>query len=103
MDPQVAREVTIVFSYYSTMSTDTIRIETRYIARASPSQPAFVLQATCLAGSYMLWIGTAEDGGRGDDESAKRLVAQGSVARDWACAMPPIQVRRSRPHGRHGY
>ena len=84
------------------MSTDTIRIETRYIARASPSQPAFVLQATCLAGSYMLWIGTAEDGGRGDDESAKRLVAQGSVARDWACAMPPIQVRRSRPRGRHG-
>ncbi|KAI0055153.1 hypothetical protein BV25DRAFT_1833367 [Artomyces pyxidatus] len=64
-----------------------IRVETRYFPRNGPSLPALVLQATCLVDSYMLWIGATEE----PEENARLVPLQGNLARDWACAMPPIK------------
>lgn len=53
--------------------------------------PAIILQVTALIKSYMIWIGTAESS---EDASAIEgvVAAQGNLAKDWACAMPPFGV-----------
>ncbi|KAI0268765.1 hypothetical protein BC834DRAFT_820934 [Gloeopeniophorella convolvens] len=61
-----------------------ISVETRYFAPAKPSLPALALQATCLADSYMLWIGVTEEA----EENVGRAASQGRLGRDWAVAMP---------------
>ncbi|EIM81218.1 uncharacterized protein STEHIDRAFT_42849, partial [Stereum hirsutum FP-91666 SS1] len=56
------------------------------------SLPTLALQVTSLVNSYMLWIGTT----RGEEsKKAEEAVMGGCVARDWACAMPPLGVRSS--------
>jgi proteasome assembly chaperone 4 len=62
--------------------------------------PALALQVTALAGSYMLWAGATECAE--EDVRRGRAVAQGVLARDWACAMPPLgdSVRSRRSSAR---
>jgi len=67
---------------------DRIEVETKYIPPGDDSLPALVLQMTCMQASYMLWIGTTTGG----PENVQRAVDEGSLARDWACAMPPPNV-----------
>ncbi|KAI0048261.1 hypothetical protein FA95DRAFT_1491159 [Auriscalpium vulgare] len=66
-------------------SAPPIRVETRYVSPAGQFLPALVLQATVLVDSYMLWIGATNE----SEENAKVTPLQGTLARDWACAMPP--------------
>ena len=68
-----------------------IHVETKYIPPTEPSLPALVLQCTQLVGSCMIWIGTTDE----TEENARLVPQQGSLARDWACAMPPTSVRRA--------
>lgn len=58
--------------------------------------PATIIQITELLQSYMIWVGTmdADLANPVDEETVERLAAaQGCLAKDWACAMPPIAVR----------
>ncbi|KAF8303349.1 hypothetical protein DL93DRAFT_2090296 [Clavulina sp. PMI_390] len=55
--------------------------------------PAIIIQITELVQSLMIWVGTTEsDVMTGMDQaSIERIVAtKGSLAVDWACAMPPL-------------
>ncbi|EGO25257.1 hypothetical protein SERLADRAFT_465133 [Serpula lacrymans var. lacrymans S7.9] len=65
-------------------SRPTISVQTKYIPASDPSLPALALRTTVLVDSYMLWIGTTE----GSPEDAQTAPLQGTLARDWACAMP---------------
>ena len=65
-----------------------IQLETKYIAPADPSLPALVLQYTHLVNSCMIWVGTTDE----PEENAHLAPMQGSLVRDWACAMPPLTV-----------
>ncbi|KZP18726.1 hypothetical protein FIBSPDRAFT_791626 [Athelia psychrophila] len=65
-----------------------ITVETKYLPPSEPSLPALALQITSLVGSYMLWIGTT-DPAAGPDAAAQAPL-HGSLARDWACAMPAL-------------
>lgn len=58
--------------------------------------PAIIIQVTELVRSYMIWMGTtdADVADASDLDTIERLVAaQGSLAKDWACVMPPVAVR----------
>ncbi|EIN11884.1 hypothetical protein PUNSTDRAFT_37554, partial [Punctularia strigosozonata HHB-11173 SS5] len=50
--------------------------------------PALALQVTSLVDSYMLWVGTTE--AKEEDVKSGSAIEQGVLARDWACAMPPL-------------
>ena len=65
-----------------------IGVETKYIAPPDYSFPALALQVTRLAGSYMIWVGTTDESA----EDIENAPLYGSLCRDWACAMPPLQV-----------
>lgn len=67
-----------------------ITVETKYLPPSEASLPALALQITSLVGSYMLWIGTT-DPDAGPDAAAQAPL-RGSLARDWACAMPALTV-----------
>lgn len=57
--------------------------------------PGIIIQITELVRSYMIWVGTTDGdvASTTDSETLERIVAdQGSLAKDWACAMPPIAV-----------
>ncbi|KAI0768355.1 hypothetical protein BC629DRAFT_1442412 [Irpex lacteus] len=65
-----------------------IRVHTKYIPPSERTLPALALQITELVGSYMVWVGTT-------DEPAEKVdiaPSQGSLLRDWACAMPPMNA-----------
>ncbi|KIK67244.1 hypothetical protein GYMLUDRAFT_238561 [Collybiopsis luxurians FD-317 M1] len=62
-----------------------ISTKVQYIASANPSIPAFALQITQLVDSYMLWISPTE----ALEDDVEKTPLQGSLCRDWACAMPP--------------
>ncbi|KAF7792345.1 hypothetical protein EIP86_003381 [Pleurotus ostreatoroseus] len=62
-----------------------IHVETKYIAPADSTLPALALQATHLVNSYMIWIGCTDV----PEESVQLAPLRGSLAKDWACAMPP--------------
>ena len=63
-------------------STPKITVQTRSYPSDDPRfTPPFIIQATQLADSYMLWVGL----GCGPES--------GSLCRDWACAMPVLKVR----------
>jgi proteasome assembly chaperone 4 len=46
---------------------------------------------TCLADSYMLWIGATEE----PEDNVGHATLRGHLGEDWAVAMPPWNVR---PH-----
>ncbi|TFK44373.1 hypothetical protein BDQ12DRAFT_672867 [Crucibulum laeve] len=62
-----------------------ISVNTQHLVSANHSLPSLALQVTKLVDSYMLWIGIAE----GSPDDAETSVFQGSLCKDWACAMPP--------------
>lgn len=62
-----------------------ISVETKYFPSSGASSPALALQVTCLADSYMLWIGVTEE----LEENATRAILQGHLGKDWAVSMPP--------------
>lgn len=74
-----------------------ITTETRYFAHQDESIPAVAVQVTTLVNSYMVWIGTTDR----QPEQVQRAPSEGNLCRDWACAMPPLSVRRpfARLHG----
>lgn len=61
-----------------------MRIETKFIPPSQHSLPALALQITQLSGSYMIWVGSTTCTAETIDNAA----SQGSLLRDWACAMP---------------
>jgi proteasome assembly chaperone 4 len=65
-----------------------ISVQTKYLPASDPSLPALALQVTRLVDSYMLWVGTTER----SLEDVSIAPSEGSLARDWACAMPPNTV-----------
>jgi hypothetical protein len=65
-----------------------ISIETKYIRPEDDSLPGLAIQITWLVDSYMLWVSTTE----GVAENVWKAPLQGSLCRDWACAMPPFNV-----------
>lgn len=52
--------------------------------------PALAVRTTRLVDTYMLWVGTTDPSTPDQVENAP---SQGFLARDWACAMPPRDVR----------
>ncbi|KAI9442497.1 hypothetical protein H4582DRAFT_2073051 [Lactarius indigo] len=62
-----------------------ISVETKYFPSSRPSSPALVVQVTCLADSYMVWVGATEE----PEENAERATLQGQLGKDWVVAMPP--------------
>lgn len=65
-----------------------INVYTKYIPPSEKTLPALAVQITQLIGSYMVWVGTTDE----PAENAQIAPSQGSLLRDWACAMPAIQV-----------
>jgi hypothetical protein len=65
-----------------------IEMHTRYLPSEDSSLPALALQVTRLVDSYMLWIGTTEL----PNDQVELAPSQGALAKDWACAMPPLSV-----------
>jgi len=58
---------------------------------ATPVSPAIIIQLTHLVDSYMLWAGTTDSDSNSQEDIETYIKTQGRVARDWACAMPPIR------------
>ncbi|KAI0342167.1 hypothetical protein BDW22DRAFT_1429651 [Trametopsis cervina] len=65
-----------------------IRMHTKYIAPSERSMPALAMQITELVGSYMVWVGTTDV----PAEKVESAPSQGSLLRDWSCAMPPLNA-----------
>jgi proteasome assembly chaperone 4 len=72
-------------------SSPTIKVITKYLPSSDLGLPPLVLQVACLVNSYMLWIGATEVAA----EDAVKAPLQGNLAKDWACAMPTLDVRVS--------
>ncbi|KAN0125302.1 hypothetical protein V8E53_015612, partial [Lactarius tabidus] len=62
-----------------------ISVKTKYFPSSRPSSPALVVQVTCLADSYMVWVGATEE----PEEKAGSATLQGHLGKDWVVAMPP--------------
>lgn len=73
----------------TTETSKSISVSTRYLTPSDLSLPSLALQVTQLVGSYMVWIGTTET----SPEDVDTAPIQGSLCKDWACAMPPKAVR----------
>ncbi len=65
-----------------------IRVETRYFPPAEPALPPLAVQITRLVETRMLWVGTTEL----EAEDVQKAPLQGSLAKDWACAMPTRDI-----------
>lgn len=65
-----------------------IAVEVHYVSPPDPSLPALAIQITRLVDSYMLWVGITAL----DPDNVSKAPALGSLAGDWACAMPPNKV-----------
>ncbi|TFK54132.1 hypothetical protein OE88DRAFT_1711083 [Heliocybe sulcata] len=70
----------------SSTTPPSIHVSSRYIPSSDSTLPALALQVTHLVDSYMLWIGSTED----PPEEVDIAPLRGSLAKDWACAMPSI-------------
>ncbi|KAL5507417.1 hypothetical protein ACEPAH_6873 [Sanghuangporus vaninii] len=67
-------------------------IETRlkYFQPQDDASSALVVQVTRLVDSYMLWVGPTNARSAEDREAVEMAPQNGSLCRDWACAMPPL-------------
>ena len=76
------------------MGDKVIKIVSKQLTGSDSSLPLLAMQIICLVDSYMIWVGTTSDG-RGEqvDGGAELAPLQGHLARDWACAMPPVRFR----------
>ncbi|KAI0823755.1 hypothetical protein BC628DRAFT_1383201 [Trametes gibbosa] len=61
-----------------------IQVDTQYFPSAEHALPALAVQTTRLVDSYMLWVGTTDV----EPDQVGTAPLQGSLAKDWACAMP---------------
>ncbi|KAF9793292.1 hypothetical protein BJ322DRAFT_117922 [Thelephora terrestris] len=73
------------------MSDQAIKIVSKHLTGSDTSVPLLTMQIICLVDSYMIWVGAASDSqGEQVEGSAELAPLQGRLARDWACAMPPV-------------
>lgn len=72
------------------MSDKAIKIVLKQLTGSDTSFPPLAMQIICLVDSYMIWIGTTADI-QGEQDGAELVLLQGHLARDWACAMPPVR------------
>jgi len=73
------------------MSGEVIKIVSKHLPGSESSLPPLVMQIICLVDSYMIWVGTTSDSqGEQVEGGAELALLQGHLARDWACAMPPV-------------
>lgn len=80
------------------MSDEAIKIVSKQLTGPDTSFPPLAMQIICLVDSYMIWVGTTSDTqGEQIEGGAELAPLQGHLARDWACAMPPVRFRH-RPH-----
>jgi proteasome assembly chaperone 4 len=70
-------------------SEGSIKSQVKILDSSDPSLPPLALQITQLVDTYMLWIGAVDTNVEGAEEKA---VLNGSLCKDWACAMPPRAV-----------
>jgi len=70
-------------------SEGSIKNQVKILDSSDPSLPSLALQVTQLVDTYMLWIGAVDTNVDGAGEKA---VLNGSLCKDWACAMPPRAV-----------
>lgn len=61
----------------------------RFIESTDPSIPHLAIQLTHMLDSYMIWVGTTTL----PEHDVKYAPVQGSLCKDWSCAMPPRFVR----------
>lgn len=81
------------------MSDQVIKIVSKHLTGKDTSFPPLATQITCFVDSYMIWVGMiSKDAGERIEGSAELAPLQGNLARDWACAMPPVCSRRQ-PNG----
>jgi len=76
-----------------------IDVQTKILPSNDPASPPLVLRVTKMVNTYMLWIGIAS---KNDEVDGDRVVSEGKLCRDWACAMPPRTVRTNVAHYDHG-
>ncbi|KAJ7072137.1 hypothetical protein C8F01DRAFT_1102699 [Mycena amicta] len=62
-----------------------ISVHRHFSAGSDASQRGLVVETTMLRGTYMFWVGPCMS-----EEEMETAVEQGRLARDWACAMPPL-------------
>jgi len=72
--------------WFTMASESSIKSQVKILGSSDPSLPPLALQVTQMVETYMLWIGTV-DTDVGD--SGEKAVLNGSLCKDWACAMPP--------------
>ena len=77
------------------MSDKVIKIVSKQLTGSDTSLPPLATQIICLVDSYMIWVGTTSSDGGGEqvEGCAELAPLQGHLARDWACAMPPVRGR----------
>lgn len=74
------------------MSDEAIKIVSKHLTGSDTSLPLLTMQIICLVDSYMIWVGATHDSqGEQAEGSAELTPLQGRLARDWACAMPPVR------------
>ena len=77
------------------MGDQAIEIISKRLTGSDSSLPPLAMQIIRLVDSYMIWVGAASDGqGEKAEGGAELAPLQGHLARDWACAMPPVRFRR---------
>lgn len=73
------------------MSDQVIKIVSKHLTGSDTSFPPLAMQIICLVDSYMIWVGMISDKeGERIEGSAEMAALRGNLARDWACAMPPV-------------
>lgn len=76
------------------MSDKGIKIVSKQLTGSDSSLPSLAMQIICLVDSYMIWVGTTSDvQGERVEGGGELAPLQGRLARDWACAMPPVRFR----------
>lgn len=77
------------------MSKKAIKIVSRQLTGSDTSLPPLAAQIICLVDSYMIWVGTTSDEVQDErvEGDAELAPLQGRLARDWACAMPPVRFQ----------
>ena len=76
------------------MGDKAIKIVSKQLTGLDTSLPPLAMQIICLVDSYMIWVGTTSDvQGEQVEGGAELAPLHGHLARDWACAMPPVRFR----------
>lgn len=71
---------------FQSMLESSMKTQVKVFPSSDPTIPSLVLHVIHLVDSYMLWIGISSSS---DPNDAQGAILNGSLCRDWACAMPP--------------